>query len=182
MPRRLIWISPNPPMPMNFRLRDRSKTPPHGFVWIDPITTIRVDARNHANWISKAIEVRVANRNPLPEEQEMEDQYCRSMDDKSRKQFCDCLEGDIVIPSRGVGSELKHMLASIGIHSCWGCMDTANKMDKWGPDGCEENMAEIVQMMNENAKAKSWFRFLPFKEAGSEALVRRAIRNVRARS
>lgn len=166
---------------MAYRLRNTTTTPPKGYRWIDPLTTYEVTAHSYANWVSQAIDHRVGNALPLPEESEMQEQLCLRFDEKTRKCFCDYMEGGVVVPLLGVGGTLKKMLAYAGIHSCWSCTNLAGKMDSWGPDGCEENMAEIVQTMNENANQRKWMKYLPFKELGAEGLVRLAIHKVRTR-
>jgi len=165
-----------------FRLIQRNKTVPHGFIWIDPITTQEVSARNYPNWIAAATEVRVANGNPLPTEAEMEDQLCGRFDEKTRRSLCQEVNGDGVVKRLGVGSTLKDMLARIGISACWGCLNLAQRMDGWGPDGCEEHMEEILEAMDRNAQQRNWLKYLPFREAGSKLLVQAAINKVREQS
>ena len=165
-------------LPM-YRLADKNKTVPKGFVWIDPITTQKVYARNYPNWMSLAIEVRQANGNPLPTEEEMEDQLCGQFDEKTRRRICIEVDGNGEVRKMGVGSTLKDMLARIGVHACWSCINLSNQMDDWGPDGCEERMDYIVSIMVENANKRNWAKFLPFKQTGSEGLVRMAIEKVR---
>jgi len=162
-----------------YRLIDRSKTPPKGFLWVDSFTTQAAEARNYANWRAQAIEIRVANGNPIPTEEEMEDQMCGRYLPEIRKNFCESYDAQGTVQNYGVGSTLKSMLASIGISACWGCINLAKKMDDWGPDGCEEHMEEIVATMNENASKRNWYKFVPFAEKGSELLVRLAIKRVR---
>lgn len=164
---------------MSYRLKNKEKCPPHGFQWIDPVTTMLIEARNHGNWLSKAIEHRQGMLLAMPLVEEMEDQICGRMDDHTRKQYCTYVDGNQVSPILGVGGVLKSMLAAIGVHACWGCIDLARKMDEWGPDGCEEHMTEIVQTMQHNAEKRNWYKYVPFKEQGSELLVRIAINKVR---
>lgn len=164
-----------------YRLRDKNRTPPKGFVWVDPITTFPVEARSYSNWRSMAIDHRSANAQAIPSEEEMEDQLCRRYDAETRQRICVLCDGTSIQPILGVGGTLKAMLAAIGISACWSCIDTAAQMDKWGPDGCEEHMGEIVAVMNANAARKNWLRFVPFKEAGAEMLVQLAIKKVRDR-
>lgn len=164
-----------------YRLIDRSKTPPRGFIWIDPITTLQIEARNYANWRAKACEHRAGNAYPVPSEEEMEDQLCDRFDPKTRQRICQQYEDTGPVKALGVGGTLKDLLARIGVNACWGCINLAKKMDDWGPEGCEEHMAEIVETMNDNASKRNWYKFVPFKEAGSELLVRFAINTVRER-
>lgn len=167
---------------MSYRLKDRSKTPHKGFIWIDPKTTMLIEARNYPNWLSAAIDHRVGMGLPIPDPAEMEDQLCGRYDEKTRQQYCNFVDGVEASPILGVGGTLKTMLAAIGISACWGCIDLARRMDDWGPDGCEENMPEIVKIMQQNADRRNWARFVPFKEQGSELLVHIAIVKVRDRS
>lgn len=163
------------PEPTLLRIRDLSKTPPHGFVWRDPITgDPPVTARNYSNWISLANERRIGNGLDMPVPEEMEDQLCRSYDDRTRAQVCIDTPGYTPKPG-GPGTILKNLLAGLGINACWGCLDLAGKMDAWGPDGCEENKQYIVDAMQANADQKRWTRFVPFKELGSRGLVDLAI-------
>lgn len=165
-----------------FKLIHRDKTVPHGFVWVDPITTQEVSARNYPNWRAAAIEVRVANGNPLPTEEEMEDQLCGRFDEKTRRRLCVEYDDTGEVRRIGVGSTLKEMLARIGVNACWGCLNLAQRMDDWGPDGCEEHMQEILEIMDQNAQQRNWLKYLPFREAGSKLLVQRAINKVREQS
>lgn len=165
-----------------YRLKDKRRTPHKGFIWIDPITTYMIDARNYTTWLSLAIEHRSGMMLAIPTPEEMECQLCERFSEETRKQYCELVDGTEIKPILGVGGTLKSMLAAIGISACWSCIDMAGKMDAWGPDGCEEHMDEIVQIMQENAGKRDWYRFLPFKEAGSEMLVRMAIKKVRDRS
>lgn len=165
-----------------YRLIDRGKTPPQGFLWIDPITTQAAEARNYANWVARGAEIRSANGNPIPSEAEMEDQLCRRYDEKTRQHYCQSYDGDQPQQNLGVGSTLKTMLAAIGVNACWGCINLAKRMDDWGPDGCEEHMAEILEIMEDNAKKKNWLKFLPFKQLGSRIMVQIAIDKVREQS
>lgn len=165
-----------------WRLRTKSNVPPKGFRWIDPITTFQVSAPNHPTWLTLAIEHRVGNALPLPREEDMEDQLCLGFTERVRCDVCEQFDGESVIRVLGVGSTLKEMLAYAGIHSCWSCTRLAERMDSWGPTGCEEHMAEIVETMNENANQRKWMKYVPFKEMGAEALVRLAIHKVRAQT
>lgn len=162
-----------------WKLKNPSVTPPKGFLWVDPITNMEVHAQNIDNWLSQATDHRVANALPLVELDEMQDQLCRRYDEKTRQQVCAEYDGAGIVRRLGVGGTLKAMLAAVGISSCWGCTKLAERMDAWGPDGCEEHMGEIVATMSENANSNRWTRHLPFKQLGAEALVRIAIAGVR---
>jgi len=79
----------------------------------------------------------------------------------------------------GPGTELKKLLARIGITSTpdCSCNRVAAEMDQWGPDECEkpERQDYILAAMRENAEKRG----LPFLDAAGRMLVRRAIRNAR---
>jgi len=165
-----------------WKLKNTANTPPKGFRWIDPITNMEVHAQNFDNWMTKATDHRVANALPLVEREEMEDQLCRGYTENMRKDVCSEYDSSGIIKRLGVGSTLKAMLAAVGVSACWGCTKLAERMDSWGPDGCEANMPEIVATMSENATKSRWTKYLPFKEMGAEALVRIAIGRVREQS
>lgn len=58
----------------------------------------------------------------------------------------------------GPGSELKAMLAQIGVHSGGGCdcNAKANQMDAWGVDGCVSNRDKIVSWIREGSPRWGW--------------------------
>src|SRR5574343_1279210 len=142
-----------------YKLRDPNNTPPKGFTWIDPITTLRINTRNHSNWLTEATNHRSANALPIPDVGDMEDQLCRSYDDRTRSQVCMECDGSDEVKRLGVGGMLKSMLANVGIAACWSCTKIAEKMDSWGPDGCERNMPEIVETMKENSIQSKWTKY-----------------------
>lgn len=82
------------------------------------------------------------------------------------------------LPTQGVGTELKKLLAKIGIRSTPNCQcnSRAAEMDRRGPDWCEENMEVILGWL----KQESDRRKLPFVAAAAKLLVRRAIKKARA--
>lgn len=79
-------------------------------------------------------------------------------------------EGELV----GPGSQLHRMLASIGIHPTAGCQcrTRMKAMDDNGPAWCREHIEEIIDWMQEEAKARS----LPFLRIIARRMVQRAIR------
>lgn len=85
----------------------------------------------------------------------------------------------VVIESigKGPGTELKRILATIGITSRQGCSCNrmAIQMDVWGPDECRKRIDEIVEVMTREADKRGWMKRLPFKRLGARALVLRAI-------
>ncbi len=164
-----------------FRLKTkyRQQKPSRGYQWIDPITLWELNTASYANWLAQAAEHRVGNALPLVEPEEMEAQLCAGYDAGKRKDFCEEYDDGGVVKRLGVGSTLKSMLAGMGISACFGCMNLAGRMDSWGPDGCEEHMDEILEIMDENASKRNWYKFIPFKQTGSRALVMIAIMRVR---
>jgi len=168
-------------MPHSFKLRDRTRKPPGGYVWNDPITGMRVDAPFFNNWLTLITEHRIGNSLPVPTEPELEDYQCRRYDEKTRQQFCMEMDGDVPVEVLGVGGTLKQMLRSVGVKACSNCTNLAGRMDAWGPDGCEEHMDEIVSEIGTNANQTKWMKYLPFKDLGAKSLVQLAINEVRNR-
>lgn len=84
-----------------------------------------------------------------------------------------------VTASRGPGTELKKLLARIGIVSSpdCSCHHVAAEMDVWGADECErpERINYVIAAMRDNAQRRG----LPFLDAAGRLLVRRAIANAR---
>lgn len=80
-------------------------------------------------------------------------------------------------PGSGPGTELKKLLAKVGIvpdENCQ-CNKRAKLMNIWGCDECERRLDEIVGWLREEAANRS----LPFVDAAGRVLVRRAIANAR---
>jgi hypothetical protein len=73
------------------------------------------------------------------------------------------------IPS-GPGTELKKMLATIGIHATptCKCNKMAKQMDAWGWEESLKHIDEIVTVMEETAKKRK----LPFVRTAGKTLVR----------
>jgi len=84
------------------------------------------------------------------------------------------------LPVGGPGTELKKLLASVGITSTPDCACNARaaEMDRNGSDWCAENESTIVGWLREQAEARG----LPFIEVAARLLIRRAIRNARKAS
>ena len=80
-------------------------------------------------------------------------------------------------PKAGPGTELKKLLAKVGIKPKAGCkcLARAVEMDIRGCDWCETNVPTIVGWLREEATS----RRLPFVDAAGTVLVRRAISNAR---
>lgn len=81
------------------------------------------------------------------------------------------------LPTSGPGTELKKLLATIGITSTPNCSCNARaaEMDRLGCDWCEANIDTIVGWLREEAEKRG----LPFLDAAGRLLVRRAIHNAR---
>ncbi len=82
----------------------------------------------------------------------------------------------------GPGTELKKMLATIGITAEPGCKCNAraaemDRMEKAIPGWCEANIDLIVGWLREEATKRG----LPFVDAAGTVIVRRAIGNARRR-
>lgn len=80
----------------------------------------------------------------------------------------------------GPGSQLKKLLARIGINATPTCSCNARavKMDEWGPDVCEEKIDEIVGWLREEATKRK----LPFLDAAGRLIIRKAISNARKKA
>ena len=80
-------------------------------------------------------------------------------------------------PAHGPGTELKKLLALIGITAAPDCACNAHaaEMDRQGVEWCAANLDTIVGWLREQATARG----LPFLDAAGKMLVRRAIRNAR---
>ena len=89
----------------------------------------------------------------------------------------DKYSGDVDRMVRGPGTELHRLLGKFGLHMKKGCACKARmvQMNKWGCDGCEENIETIVEWMKEEAAARG----LPYLSTVGRMLVRRAIHNAR---
>lgn len=93
--------------------------------------------------------------------------------------------GGVVIPytldpseeTKGPGTEMKKLLAKIGITSSPDCQCNARAryMDEQGPEWCEQNMAEIIGWLREEAEKRK----LPFVDFAGRLLVKKAIANAR---
>jgi hypothetical protein len=80
-------------------------------------------------------------------------------------------------PTHGPGTELKKLLAKVGIVSSPDCSCNARaaEMDRQGVEWCEANIDTIVGWLREQAEARG----LPFLDIAGRLLVRRAIANAR---
>lgn len=80
-------------------------------------------------------------------------------------------------PGRGAGTELKRLLAAVGITPQRGCrcLERAAQMDRAGEEWCEQHIDTIVGWLREEAERRG----LPFLDAAGRLLVRRAIHKSR---
>ena len=80
-------------------------------------------------------------------------------------------------PTHGPGTELKKLLARVGITATPDCSCNARaaEMDRQGVEWCEANIDTIVGWLREQAEARG----LPFLDLAGRMLVRRAIQNAR---
>lgn len=85
--------------------------------------------------------------------------------------------GDVDPVHMGPGTELHKILERFGIHILPGCAcrGRMTQMNKWGCDGCEENIETIVGWLQEEAGKRG----LPYLKTAGRLLVRRAISNAR---
>jgi hypothetical protein len=83
---------------------------------------------------------------------------------------------------RGPGTELRKMLASIGIHprgeKCR-CNQHAHEMDVRGADWCEENLESIIDWLEAEAKTRGLIGAL-FTRTAARMAVKKAIARSRA--
>lgn len=79
--------------------------------------------------------------------------------------------------TKGPGTEMKKLLAKIGITSTPDCQCNARAryMDEQGPEWCEQNMDEIIGWLREEAEKRK----LPFANFAGRLLVKKAIANAR---
>jgi len=63
-----------------------------------------------------------------------------------------------ILNGNGVGSQLWKLLEGIGIEhkATCNCIHWAEKMNKWGKNGCNENRKLIIENMKNNAKSYGW--------------------------
>jgi hypothetical protein len=89
----------------------------------------------------------------------------------------DKYSGDVDPVHRGPGTELHKLLAFFGVYMRAGCSCRGRmvQMNKWGCNGCEQNIQTIVEWMKEEAAARG----LPYLSTVGRMLVRRAIHNAR---
>lgn len=76
----------------------------------------------------------------------------------------------------GPGTELKKLLSWIvkPFPTC-SCHEKIKKMNEWGPDGCEQNIEEILDWLHESAKDAG----IPYVRFAVRLMVQQAVRNAR---
>lgn len=81
------------------------------------------------------------------------------------------------VETSGPGTELKKLISWFFVpdDSSCKCNDRIAKMNKWGPDGCEERMDTIVRWLKHSAATHN----VPFQETVVRMLIKRAISNAR---
>lgn len=84
---------------------------------------------------------------------------------------------DRPVLTHGPGTELKKLLAKIGITATpdCSCNARARLMDERGIEWCEQNLDEIVGWLREEAAKRG----LPFVDVAGRVLVKRAIHNAK---
>ncbi len=90
------------------------------------------------------------------------------------------LPGRQAPPAHGPGTELKKLLAKVGITATPDCSCNAraaemDRQEQQSPGWCETNIDTIVEWLREQATARG----LPFLDVAGRLLVRRAISNAR---
>ena len=95
-------------------------------------------------------------------------------ENREREALAVAQSSGLASPQRGPGTELKALLAKIGIHASptCGCNKMALKMDEWGPKESLNHIEEIVDVMEQTAKKRN----LPFLRTAGRILVRQACR------
>lgn len=83
-----------------------------------------------------------------------------------------------MVTPEGPGSELKSLLATFGIHASPTCKCNSmarkmNDMESKEPGWCLAHIEEIVDVMEETAKARK----LPFLRTAGKLLVKKAVKN-----
>lgn len=80
----------------------------------------------------------------------------------------------VATPAGGPGTELKALLARLGLGADWrsgkgcGCDDLAAQMDVWGVEGCRQNAGLIVEHLRGQQAKLGWLEYL--KVAANAAL------------
>jgi len=79
----------------------------------------------------------------------------------------------------GPGTELKKLISwfiwNKNINNCGTCATREQRMNRWGPDKCQQNILTIIEWLRESAVKHGY----PFSERIAAALIRKAIDNSR---
>lgn len=97
-------------------------------------------------------------------------------DSSNPKHFA--LQQILTVQMQGPGTELKKLISWFPIPrktGCNSCRALEAKMNKWGPDKCEQKMPYILRKLRVAAIRRS----IPFSETLATTLVRKAIRHAR---
>jgi len=77
------------------------------------------------------------------------------------------------------GTELRKLIAWFvwdkRVKNCSTCKNREERMNRWGADKCEENIATIIEWLRESATERGY----PFSPRVASALIRKAIANSR---
>jgi hypothetical protein len=77
------------------------------------------------------------------------------------------------------GTELKNLISWFvwdkKVRNCTICKNREERMNRWGADNCEKNIATIIGWLQESAKEKGY----PFSSRVASVLVKKAIANSR---
>jgi len=81
--------------------------------------------------------------------------------------------------TNGPGTELKKLVSwfvwNKNIRNCGTCATREQRMNRWGPDKCQQNILTIIEWLRESAVKHGY----PFSERIAAALIRKAIDNSR---
>lgn len=59
-------------------------------------------------------------------------------------------------PPPGVGTELRKLIASLGLPACLPCQDRAYQMDEWGVEGCLANRGAVLAWLRGQHEKLGW--------------------------
>lgn len=96
---------------------------------------------------------------------------------KELRHLYQILDKEKPLESSGPGSQLKSILSWFAVDTpgCK-CLDRANKMNNWGPQGCRDNMETILSWLEEEARTRG----MPFVKIIAKQLVLLAISRAEA--
>jgi len=102
-------------------------------------------------------------------------------DDKARviQAYGSAVKQPNISSNPGPGTELRNLISWFvwdkKVQNCTICRNREERMNRWGPDKCEKNIATILGWLQESAKEKGY----PFSTRVASVLVRKAIANSR---